>query len=152
MSYTHSNVVAVVLRNAEGEVLLFERKDTKRYPHTYCLPCGRVDPGDTLRFAAARETREEIGIEVDEHGLELLAIMDRPNWPNAEAPRVLETYFVAKSWVGTPVNKEPEKHHDPRWVALDDLPDNLHAYTRDALANLDKGNMMYKVYLQGEPL
>lgn len=147
MAYTHSQVAATILRNPEGKVLLIQRTmKTKRFPGMFCLPCGKVDAGNTLAFAAARETWEEVGVTVEEGDLQLMAIMDRPNWPDGEAPRVLETFFIAKKWSGVPVNKEPNKHGDPVWASLNDLPQPLHLYTADALANLDSGQVLYKVY------
>lgn len=146
MAYTHSNVVGTIIQDEKGRVLLFKRRDTKRYPFTYCLPCGRVDRGDTLKYAAARETLEEVGISIDEQDLDLLMIADRPNWPDSEAPRVLESFFIAKKWQGQPINKEPEKHEDPSWYSLDALPEPLHVYTQEALKHLGSEKIVFKTY------
>lgn len=56
-------VSAVVLR-ADGQVLLVTRHQP---PHTqvWTLPGGKVHFGERLRTAAAREVREETGVEVE---------------------------------------------------------------------------------------
>lgn len=54
---------AAVVRNAGGQVLLVRRANP---PEAGCwsIPGGRVEPGETLKEAAARETFEETGIVV----------------------------------------------------------------------------------------
>jgi ADP-ribose pyrophosphatase YjhB (NUDIX family) len=51
--------VDAVVRNAEGEVLLIERKHE---PRGWALPGGFVDRGETLEQAVARELEEETGL------------------------------------------------------------------------------------------
>jgi 8-oxo-dGTP diphosphatase len=146
MAYTHSNVVGTIIQDDKGRVLLFKRRNTKRYPFTYCLPCGRVDKGNTLKYAAARETLEEVNISINEKDLDLHMVVDRPNWPDSEAARVMEFFFKAKAWQGNPQNNEPEKHEDPAWYSLDNLPEPLHVYTKEALGFLDSNKIIFKTY------
>ncbi len=55
-------VVAVNVAVIRGnEILLTKRADL----FVWCLPGGRVEPGETLAEAAIRETREETGLEVE---------------------------------------------------------------------------------------
>jgi 8-oxo-dGTP pyrophosphatase MutT (NUDIX family) len=72
--------VATVLRQgAEGaEVLLIERarNDSDPWSGHMAFPGGRHDPADPdLLHTALRETREEVGLELDEHA-ELLGRLD----------------------------------------------------------------------------
>ena len=53
--------VAIVLRDAQGRILLEKRSDCGLWG----LPGGRVDPGETITQAAERETKEETGFTVE---------------------------------------------------------------------------------------
>lgn len=55
---------AVVVRDATGRVLLTQRAATQYGAGRWCLPCGFVEWGEDVRAAAAREAREEAGIDV----------------------------------------------------------------------------------------
>jgi ADP-ribose pyrophosphatase YjhB (NUDIX family) len=57
--------VNVVVTNDAGELLLIRRSDNDNW----AIPGGAVDLGESLTQAAARETREESGIECEVTGL-----------------------------------------------------------------------------------
>lgn len=58
---------AVLLEDDAGRVLLVQRGNGATKPGLWCVPCGFVDYGEDVREAAAREVREETGLEVDVH-------------------------------------------------------------------------------------
>jgi 8-oxo-dGTP diphosphatase len=51
-----------IIIELRGGVVLIQRKNP---PHGWALPGGFVDWGETLEAAAAREAREETGLEVE---------------------------------------------------------------------------------------
>ena len=55
---------AVVVRDAEGRVLLVRRSSGQFGAGKWCFPCGFVEWGEDVRDAARREALEEAGIEV----------------------------------------------------------------------------------------
>jgi len=55
---------AAVVRDTAGRVLLVQRGPGRHGAGAWCLPCGFVEWGEDVRAAAAREAREEAGIEV----------------------------------------------------------------------------------------
>lgn len=57
----------VLIRNHAGEVFLLRGKDPGEpdRPAFWFTPGGKIDPGETAQEAAARELREEVGIEVE---------------------------------------------------------------------------------------
>lgn len=57
---------AVLLRDPARRVLLTRRAASLRsFPRCWVWPGGRVDPGESLASAAARETEEETGLRLD---------------------------------------------------------------------------------------
>jgi ADP-ribose pyrophosphatase YjhB (NUDIX family) len=55
---------AVVVRDARGRVLMVQRSPHQFGAGKWCFPCGFVEWGEDVREAAAREAREEAGLEV----------------------------------------------------------------------------------------
>lgn len=55
---------ATVVRDAAGRILMVQRSAGQWGAGKWCFPCGFVEWGEDVRDAAARETREEAGVEV----------------------------------------------------------------------------------------
>ncbi len=68
-------VVAQLVDNKEACVLLTRRpKNLRRHAGQFALPGGRVDGDETIREAALRELREELGLHLDEG--DVLGLLD----------------------------------------------------------------------------
>lgn len=52
-------VVRLIVRNGEGKVLILRRARTAYGDGAWCLPGGKVDYGETVEQAVAKELREE---------------------------------------------------------------------------------------------
>ena len=78
---------------------------------------GKVEPGETLGEAAARECREEIGVTpfdlAEVADLEFLMDVDREPW------LIRARVFTSRRWEGQPVETA---EFAPRWFAVDDVP------------------------------
>ncbi len=61
------HVVAAVLEDAVGRILLARRPDGAHQGGLWEFPGGKVEPGESAGAALRRELREELGIEVLEH-------------------------------------------------------------------------------------
>jgi 8-oxo-dGTP pyrophosphatase MutT (NUDIX family) len=116
--------VALVLRpGGDGpELLLIRRAEREGDPWSghMALPGGREQAGDAgPAHTAARETHEEVGIDLAAHG-RLLGPVE-PVWPqSSRAPRILVRPFVF--WVHAPVEATPNHEVDEVvWVPVAEL-------------------------------
>jgi len=77
----------MLLETTNGEVVAVK----SQYKPYWTLPGGIIDPGETPREGAIRETREEVGIKIDPRTVEFVAVIDRRS-------EVAETYqFIFKA-------------------------------------------------------
>ncbi len=58
------HVVAGILRDRDGRVLLAERLNDREFAGYWEFPGGKVDPGEAREAALIRELAEELGIEI----------------------------------------------------------------------------------------
>lgn len=62
MGQLHAALVAV--RDEAGRFLMIRRSARVAAPHRVCFPGGRIERAEAPRAAAAREMREELGVEL----------------------------------------------------------------------------------------
>lgn len=123
-----STIVLVRDGESELEVLMIHRGADTAFGGMWAFPGGVIEPGDVpdgtapdplpaARRAAARETREEVGLQVDESSLVYWS-----HWlPPVETPRRFSTwFFVAPAdamHADEHVGVDGEEVHDHRWMA-----------------------------------
>jgi 8-oxo-dGTP diphosphatase len=108
------DVVAGVIRRADGRLLITQRLHDDTLGGYWEFPGGKVDPGEELRAALARELREELGIET-EIGAEVHQVV------HAYPDRDVRLYFYeARILSGEPQKLEVA---DLRWVTIPELMD-----------------------------
>lgn len=143
--------VALVLAKHESALLLCRRSERADDPWSgqWCLPGGRIDPGDADPCAAARrELAEECGLH-----------LDLP--PVQELPRRLAGRAVGRPlvvapfcWVlpaALPVVTDPAEIAAAHWVSLAELRDPA-CRGQAALARGQPGVQFPCIWLQGSPL
>lgn len=64
---------AMILENSVGQVLIVKAN----YKPYWTFPGGIIDPGETPKEGAIRETFEEVGIRVDPRAVEFVAVVSR---------------------------------------------------------------------------
>ena len=108
------DVVAGVIRRDDGRLLITQRMADDTLGGYWEFPGGKVDPGEALKTALARELMEEIGVET-EIGEQIHHIV------HAYPDRDVRLYFFAAHIV----SGEPQKLEvaDLRWVTTDELMD-----------------------------
>jgi 8-oxo-dGTP pyrophosphatase MutT (NUDIX family) len=117
-----------------SQVLLLRRFQTGYMDGYYSVPAGHLDGDETVRMAGVREAREEIGVEIEPHVMIFAGVFHR----HSDDERV-DFFFNVQKWDGEPVNSEPGKCDDLRWVGMDNLPENTIPYVRQALKNFQSG-------------
>jgi len=107
-----TRVVAAVLRDAPGRVLIARRPTGKHMAGYWEFPGGKLAPGETAEQALARELAEEIGVTLGRcHRLLQLR--------HEYADRVIELeVFVVDDYRGEPAGLEAQ---GLKWVSVAEL-------------------------------
>lgn len=130
--------VHVILRRA-GRILLLERRGTGYCDGMLHLPSGHLDDGEPIPHGAAREAREEVGVDLDPAELSLVAVVHHRQ--NPDLARV-GMFLLADRWAGEPVVAEPDKAGKVTWCAPHTLPDTMIDYPAEGI----------RAWLSGQPL
>ena len=91
-----TEVVAAVLTQPDGRVLLAQRPPGKVYAGYWEFPGGKVEPGETLQAALARELHEELGIVISPACRWITRVFDYPH------AAVRLNFFRVFAWQGEP--------------------------------------------------
>ena len=118
----------------KNHVLLLRRFNTGYGDGQYSVPAGHLDGGETVIAAAAREGLEETGIHIETNQIAFSSVLHRK-----DGDERVDFFVEVRRWQGEPVNTEPEKCDELRWVNVDMLPDNVIPYVRKAIQNHREG-------------
>jgi 8-oxo-dGTP diphosphatase len=111
-------VAALVCR--DGQFLMQQRKGAHG-EGTWSTPGGHLEFGETFQECAAREVKEETGMEI--RNIRIGAVT---NDIFKEDNKHYVTIWLVSDWKsGEPSITEPDKCIDQKWVDFDSLPDPL---------------------------
>jgi 8-oxo-dGTP diphosphatase len=105
-------VVAAVIRDDEGRVLLAQRPEGRHMGGLWEFPGGKIDDGEAPSEALVRELDEELGIEIVVQRPLTFAIHEEPGL------RILLLFFNARIARGDPHGHEGQA---VEWVAVTEL-------------------------------
>lgn len=118
----------------ENQILLLRRFNTGYADGQYSVPAGHLDGNETVIAAAAREAEEEVGVQLEADCIHYSSIMHRK-----DGDERVDFFLSVSEWIGEPVNAEPDKCDELRWVDVNTLPNNTIPYVRRALQNHQTG-------------
>jgi len=128
--------VYVLLRRADGMVLLLERSGTGYADGQFCPPSGHLEAGESVVGGAIREAREETGVIIDPADLVFSHVVHHRG-PQDEGR--IGFFFAVTRWQGEPANLEPHKCAGMMWADPARPPLNTVPYTAAALARICEG-------------
>jgi len=133
----------------DNKILLQRRFNTGYQDGKYSFVAGHVDIGETFTHAITREVREEAGIVLKTEDLKVVHVMNRDAPEGAvsagENNERIDIFFIADKWEGEARNKEPHKCDDLSWFDLDNLPENIIPYVKQAIDCI-KSKTFYSEY------
>ncbi|MGS2808261.1 NUDIX domain-containing protein [Nocardia sp. MW-W600-9] len=118
----------------DGVLLLSLRRSGDEYDHRWHLPSGKLEIGESVTAAAAREAAEEVGVDIDPATLRLIHVA-HVTAPGRDAR--LGLFFRADRWQGEPFNREPDKCYAVQWFTPHELPADLIEYSALGIAALN---------------
>jgi 8-oxo-dGTP diphosphatase len=107
------DVAVGVLCNDEGEVLFAQRPEGKPMAGYWEFPGGKLESGESVHQALARELHEELGIDI---GPSIHWRVIEHVYPHAH---VLLHFQIIREWTGTPHGKENQALHWQKLVVRD---------------------------------
>jgi len=109
-------VVAAVLVNADGKILMAQRPEGKQMAGLWEFPGGKVEEGEIPEVALQRELKEELGVEVDLEALMPLTFVSHAY----DAFHLFMPLYLCSSWKG---EIKALEHKELDWVSLGGLSD-----------------------------
>ena len=101
-----------IIKNENWEILMIKRKNTGYMDGYYWLPAGHIEWKEAPTLAMQREILEEVWLHIVSENLKLINITYRIQ----EDRVVVDFYFEALSYIGSPINAEPEKSEWIYWI------------------------------------
>jgi 8-oxo-dGTP diphosphatase len=106
-------VVAAVIRDTDGRVLLTKRPPGSHMGGLWEFPGGKVEEGEAPQDALARELHEELGLEVRVEKPITFAVHEEPGL------RILLLFYAVRIEAGAPRGREGQA---VMWIPSTELP------------------------------
>ena len=139
--------VYLIIRNNKNEILLQRRQGTKLWPGFLALPAGHIDENENAYDALIREAKEELGITVK---IENIIDTFVANRQNKSLQPYYDVYFEINDYVGSIKIMEPEKCSELVWTDINNLPEDIIDFEKEAIINNLKGIKFSVVYADNE--
>lgn len=140
MSERYRSIIDVhVILPRGNEILLLERQNTGYCDGMLHLPSGHLDEGEPIPHGAAREAREEVGVDIDPADLCLVTVVHHRQ---CEGLARVGMFFLAEKWSGEPIVAEPHKAGKLVWADPRALPSNTIPYPLEGIRSWVSGDRL----------
>ena len=130
----------LILRKG-NKILLSKRFNTGYEDGYYSVVAGHLDGNETFIQAMIRETKEESNIDIKPEDLKVVHIIHR----KVPGEEMVDCFLIAKEWKGEPKIMEPHKCDDLRWFEINNLPENIVPFIKQAIDCISK-NIFYSEF------
>ncbi len=121
--------VPVIIQNSKKEILLGKRAKQIFYPNYWGLPGGMIEHGESLKKAAIREIKEEMGIDIK---IIKKSVKVYEDFPKKECNlHLIDIPFYAKIIKGTPKPKDETK--EVKWFKPSEIKKLKLAYNHNKI-------------------
>ncbi len=102
--------------SCNGKMLFLKRHSQKPQGDTWGIPGGKIEDGETPRMAVIRETFEEVGLNIDDEALQMIAPL------YCRLPHLDYVYYLFyKPFKTFPeIELALEEHTELRWVTFEE--------------------------------
>ena len=111
-SMENKNIVTLFVRNDEGDMLL--QKRSKQKGGKYGFISGHVQEGETNSQGIIRETKEEMGINIDEKDLKLFYRVE-------EGQTNFNLYYMNRNLNIENLTLQKEEVEDAKWCSVEEI-------------------------------
>jgi len=130
--------IGIILQK-NNEIFLIQRANTNWMSGYWNFPGGLVEKDETIRQAACREAKEEIGVTIVPQDFTVAHVLHvHKNEINTQD--IVGIYFKTHQWSGQAINAEPNKIIAADWFDLRKLPHNITEHALLAIDGLKEKN------------
>jgi 8-oxo-dGTP diphosphatase len=144
MTDSASPVIDVHLILRDGDKILLSQRGGPYGYGQWHAPSGKLDPGEPLTVATAREAYEETGVVVHPDRIRLVHTVHHRQGGGARDR--IGFFFEATEWDNEPENREPDKCLQLQWFTVHDLPEELIPYPAAGLQGYLAGDLGVTVH------
>jgi mutator protein MutT len=127
----HTCVYGIIINN-DNKVLLMKRANTGFSDGMYTIPGGKIDDLELPSTAFIREMQEEVNLNINKSQLNCVMTQHRISYGYA----CVDFYYLVKEENADLTNikiNEPHKCDELKWVDVNNLPNELLEYVRNAI-------------------
>lgn len=143
---TPSAVIVLLTKiiNGKTQVLCQRRNHTEYAEGLFEFSCsGKVESGESMKCAAVREAKEELGVDIKAEDLNFFCLEHKRE---EQCDLVFyKAYFIVDKFSGEPKICESEKCSELKWFPLDSLPSDMIEENKTAAKILSGGGHYFEV-------
>ena len=111
----YGQAIHLWIMNSKGEFLIQKRSATKRlHPNLWSVTGGGTDPGENSLETTIRETKEELGIDINIANLEFMLSFKRKDI-------FLDVWLLKEDISISELTLQEEEVSDAKWVSMDEI-------------------------------